>query len=89
MREAHAMRRRIGSAMLRWAWWFLARTNTGPGYRLNVVGPFETRETCDELAEWARAATNGVRQAEPDARGLPRYHISRCWEGSMSAGPRP
>jgi hypothetical protein len=83
------MRRLVRSGMLLWAWRFLASTNTGPGYRLDVVGPFETRETCDELAEWARAATNGVRQAEPDARGMQRYNISRCWEGSASSVPRP
>jgi hypothetical protein len=83
------MRRLVRSGMLLLAWWFLASTNTGPGYRLDVVGPFDTRETCDELAEWARAATDAVRQSEPDARGVRRYNISRCWEGSTSSGSRP
>jgi hypothetical protein len=79
----------VRSAMLLWAWWFLASTNTGPGYRLDVIGPFDTRETCDELAEWARAATNAVHHSEPDARGVRRYNISKCWEGSTSSVPRP
>lgn len=83
------MRILVRSGMLLWAWWFLASTNTGPGYRLNVVGPFDTRETCDELAEWARAATNAVRHSEADAHGVRRYNISRCWEGSTSSVPRP
>jgi hypothetical protein len=71
------------------AWWFLTTYNTGPGFRVQVVGPFDSEQDCHELAEWTTRATEAYRQPSPKTGGMRRYNVSRCWSGSDGRSHAP
>jgi len=70
------------------AWYFAATPmnnyNDSAG-RVDVVGPFVTKKTCEQTARWAKKLH---RTSALDESYLPSVDASPCWEGPVAPSER-